>query len=98
MSAEQKLSEMHIRELASRQFEHALIGAEMLVKRRHEIVEGIMREGKTLDESELTFVLQLGHFLEEARRHGRAAELKDEDIESRCARFASHLSPAYKLN
>lgn len=98
MSAQQKLSETHIREIASRQFEHALLGAEMLIKRRHEIVEGVMREGKTLEESERSFADQLSYFLNEARRHGIAAALNDEDIQSRCARFASHLSPAYRLN
>jgi hypothetical protein len=98
MSAQQELSESNKKAIAEKQFEHALLGAEMLVKRRHEIVSGMMGQGKTLADSERGFVEQLGYFLNEARRHGHAAQLPPEDIETRCARFAGELSPTFKLN
>lgn len=92
------LSESDKKAIAASQFEHALLGAEMLVKRRHEIVAGMMGEGRTLEQSDRAFIEQLCHFLNEARRHGHAAQLQDDHIESRCARFDDELSPAYRMN
>lgn len=98
MPAQRQIPDSHIKANAASQFDHALMGAEILVRRRHEIVAGMMGEGRTLEESEAAFVEQLRHFLDEARRHGRTAELTEEEMESRCARFDCALSTSFRMN
>jgi hypothetical protein len=98
MTAQKQIPDSHIKANAASQFEHALVGAEILVRRRHEIVAGMMGEGRTLEESETAFVEQLRHFLDEARRHGRIAELTEEEMESRCAHFDGAISTSFRMN